>query len=621
VRIRYEIARDGVMEDVELPFVVGVLADLSGRPAVRLPPLQERPFVEIRRDNFNTVLATYSPGLVLSVPDNLSEGQDALDVRLRFQSLADFGPDAIVTQVEPLRALLEARGAAAVPAEADRRLSAQLRAILHHPDFQRLEAAWRGLHYLVMNTESRSDLHIRVLSCTREELLADQRQAHTFEQSLLFQKVHEGPYRMRCGVPFGLLVGDFEFGADGEDIVLLQRIAAVAATSLAPFVAAASPTMFGIDRFTELADRRDLAPKFDVVEHARWQSFRDSEDSRYVALTVPRVLGRLPYGPTSVPGKGFNFEESAEGNHHDQYLWMSAAWTYAFRVTDAYARYGWFAATRGVEAGGKVEGLPTRADPTQDGAEARTGPTEVAIDDYGEYVLSTLGFLPLIPARNHDFAVFMGARSCQRPRVYDSPEATASAELSAQLNLLLCVSRFGHYLKIMARDSFRRFVEVRDLETWLNRWIKQYVIAGPEGLPLAGWAKKPVLDARIDLREITNCPGHYEIVVYLRPGYQCYSPVLTQRLTTSMRLVTMVPGDATFRPAPIDRAWLHWHDGTVARLAQTIREHRRFEELPVLADALEDAGCTDERILGHLREAFGNHDCGCWIVDALLEGT
>jgi type VI secretion system protein ImpC len=293
--------------------------------------------------------------------------------------------------------------------------------------------------------------------------------------------------------------------------------------------------MFNMDRFTELANPRDLSMIFESVDYAKWKSFRESEDSRYVALTMPRVLGRLPYGPEFTPVERFNFEESVDGKNHDKYLWMNAAWTYASRVTDAFAQHGWFAATRGVEGGGKVEGLPVHTFPTDDGAVAMKCPTEIAITDRREYELSNLGFLPLIHAKNHDFAVFMGAQSCQKPKVYDTPDATASAELSSKFNLLMCVSRFSHYLKVMARDKIGSFMEVRDCEVWLNRWIQQYVISNPDSAGPETRAKKPLQDARIDVREVAGRPGHYEAVAYLRPHFQL------ETLTTSMRLVASVP--------------------------------------------------------------------------------
>jgi type VI secretion system protein ImpC len=419
--------------------------------------------------------------------------------------------------------------------EIDKKLSGQLNEIMHHPDLQKLEGTWRGLKYLIDQSETGTTLKIRVMNATKKDLLQDFRRANDFDQSTLFKKVYEDEFGVLGGHPYGMLVGDYEFGRGSEDMTLLSQMSKIAAAAHAPFISASSPKMFNMDRFTELANPRDLAMIFDSVEHAQWKSFRESEDSRYVALTMPRVLARLPYGPEFTPVERFNFEEAVDGKNHDKYLWMNAAWAYASRITDAFAQHGWFAASRGVEGGGKVEGLPVHTFPTDEGAVAMKCPTEIAISDRREYELSNLGFLPVLHCKNRDFAVFMGAQSCQKAKVYDTPEATASADLSTKINLLLCVSRFSHYLKVMARDKIGSFMEVKDCETWLNRWIKQYVVANPESLGPEGKAKKPLCDARVDVREVAGRPGHYEAVAYLRPHFQL------ETLTTSMRLVASVP--------------------------------------------------------------------------------
>ena len=274
-----------------------------------------------------------------------------------------------------------------------------------------------------------------------------------------------------------MLVGDYEFGRSAEDINLLKMISGVAAMAHAPFVSNASPKLFNFESFTELANPRDLAKIFEGVEYAPWRSFRESEDSRYVALTMPRVLGRLPYGQDFKRVTEFNFEEQVDGKEHNNYMWMGAAWAYAARITDAFAQWGWMARTRGVEGGGKVEGLPVHTFPTDDGDVAMKCPTEIAISDRREFELSNLGFLPLLHSKGSDFAVFMGAQSCQKPKTYFDPAANSNAELSAKFNLLLCTSRFAHYLKVMARDKIGSFMEVGDCASWLNNWIQNYVRA------------------------------------------------------------------------------------------------------------------------------------------------
>src|SRR5262249_30468848 len=387
-------------------------------------------------------------------------------------------------------------------AEIDKKLSAQLNEVMHHPDFQRLESTWRGLHYLVQQTETGDHLKIRVLNVNKRDLFKDLEKAVEFDQSALFKKVYEEEYGQLGGEPYGMLVGDYEFSRQAEDVSLLKMISNVAAAAHAPFVAAASPKLFNFDRFTELTAPRDLAKIFDSVEYASWKSFRESEDSRYAALTLPHVLGRLPYGKGFKRVGAFNFEEFVDGKDHDKYLWMNAAWAYAARITDAYAKHGWMAATRGVEGGGKVEGLPVHTFPTDDGGVAMKCPTEIAISDRREFELSNLGFLPLLHSKNRDFAVFMGAQSCQKPQAYFEADANANAELSAKFNYIMCVSRFAHYLKVMARDKIGSFMEVKDCERWLNDWINNYVIANPENAGDEAKARAPLADARIEVREV-----------------------------------------------------------------------------------------------------------------------
>src|SRR6266851_8874320 len=422
--------------------------------------------------------------------------------------------------------------------EIDKKLSGQLNEVMHQPEFQKLESTWRGLHYLVDKSETGETLKLRVLNVSKRDLFKDLEKAVEFDQSTLFKKVYEEEYGQLGGQPYGMLVGDYEFSRHPEDVSLLKMISNVAAASHAPFVAAAGAKLFNFDRFTELTAPRDLAKIFESVEYASWKSFRESEDSRYVALTLPHVLGRLPYGANFKKVDQFNFEEFVDGKDHDKYLWMNAAWAYGARITDAVAKYGWMARSRGVEGGGKVEGLPVHTFPTDDGDVAMKCPTEIAISDRREFELSNLGFLPLLHSKNRDFAVFMGAQSCQKPKQYFEPDANANAELSAKYNYILCVSRFAHYLKVMARDKIGSFMEVKDCENWLNKWIKNYVVANPQDAGDETKAKKPLSDARVEVREVKGKPGWYEAIAYLRPHFQL------ETLSTSMRLVAEVPKKA-----------------------------------------------------------------------------
>lgn len=419
-------------------------------------------------------------------------------------------------------------------AELDKKISDQLNEVMHSEKFQTLESTWRGLHYLVHESETGTSLKIRVMNATKHDLLKDLETAVEFDQSAIFKKIYEEEYGQLGGQPYGLLIGDYEFSRRPEDINLLKLMSNVAAAAHAPLISAASPSLFNLDSFSDLPNPRDLAKIFEGATHTSWRSFRDSEDSRYVALTLPHVLGRLPYGEEFKKVEEFNFEEAVDGKDYTKYLWMNAAWAYGARITNAFAKYGWFAKVRGVEGGGKVENLPVHTFPTDDGDVAMKCPTEIAISDRREFELSNLGFLPLLHAKNTDYAVFMGAQSCQKPKVYFDDDANANAELSARINFLLCVSRFAHYLKVMARDKIGSNLEVAEAERWLNNWISNYVCdpatAGDETK-----AKCPLADARVEVREVKGKPGWYEAVAWLRPHFQL------ETLEASMRLVAEVP--------------------------------------------------------------------------------
>jgi type VI secretion system protein ImpC len=419
--------------------------------------------------------------------------------------------------------------------EIDKKLSSQLSEIMHAPEFQKLESTWRGLHYLVHQSETGENLKIRVLNATKRELGKDLEKAVEFDQSTLFKKIYEEEYGTLGGQPYGMLMGDYEFGRSAEDVGMLEKMSNLAASAHAPFIAGAGARMFGMDDFTELSKPRDMTKIFDSPDYAQWKSFRESPDSRYVALAMPRVLARLPFGDNFKRIEEFKFEEQVDGTQHDKYLWMNAAWTYAARVTDAFAKDGWFARTRGVEGGGRVEGLPVHTFPTDDGGMAMKCPTEIAITDRREFELSNLGFLPILHSKGSDFAVFMGAQSCQKPKSYFDPAANANAELSAKFNLILNTSRFAHYLKVMARDKIGSFMELGQCSAWLNGWIQNYVVSNPEDVGEAIKAKRPLADAKVEVRAVKGKPGSYEAVAYLRPHYQL------ETLSTSMRLVAEVP--------------------------------------------------------------------------------
>jgi type VI secretion system protein ImpC len=422
-------------------------------------------------------------------------------------------------------------------AQIDHLLSLQLNEILHHPQFQKLEGSWRGLKYLMDNSETGVGLKIRVLNVSKKELLRDIEKAPEFDQSAIFKKVYEEEYGVFGGAPFGALVGDYEFGKHPEDMALLEGMSHVAAQAHAPFVSAASPDLMNLESYQQLDAPRDLAKIFDSTEYAKWKSFRQSEDSRYVALTLPRTLGRLPYGAETKPIDEFVYEEHVDGTDHTKYLWMNASYSLASKMTQSYSMYGMCVAMRGVEGGGLVEGLPTHNFSTDEGDVAMKCPTEVPITDRREKELADLGFVPLVHCKGTDYAAFFSVQSCQKPKVYDTDSANANARLSTQLPYIMAVSRFAHYLKAMMRDKIGSFMSREEADVFLNRWITKYVTPDDSASP-ATKAERPLREARIDVTEVPGKPGCYRAVAFLRPHFQL------DELTVSLRLVADLPAAA-----------------------------------------------------------------------------
>jgi type VI secretion system protein ImpC len=426
-------------------------------------------------------------------------------------------------------------------AEIDSKISEQLAAVMHAPEFSRLEGTWRGLNHLVMNTETSSMLKIRVLDVRKRELFKDFDKAVEFDQSQLFKKLYTNEFGMPGGQPYGAIIGDFEFTNHPEDVELLRHVAGVSAAAFAPFLSAASPKLFGFDNWTELNKPRDLEKIFDQTEYVNWRSYRDRDDARFVALTMPRALARLPYGSRTKPVDEFNFEEApvdASGAlraaAHDSYCWMNAAYVLGARMTDAFSKYGWCTAIRGVEGGGKVENLPTYIFTSDEGDSDMKCPTEVPIPDRRDGELSRLGFLPLCHYKNENYAAFFGAQTTQKPKKYDRMDANANAEISARLPYIMATSRFAHYLKVMGRDKIGAFMEASDVEAWLNRWIINYVSANPEaGQEIK--AKYPLAAAKVEVKEVPGMPGSYNAVAWLRPWLQM------EELTAALRLVARIP--------------------------------------------------------------------------------
>lgn len=422
-------------------------------------------------------------------------------------------------------------------ADIDALITKQLNAIMHHDDFQKLEGSWRGLQYLVMQSETSPMLKLRVLNVSKNDLRRDLERAVEFDQSALFKKVYEEEYGTFGGAPYGALIGDYEFGRHPQDLSLLEQLSHVAAAAHAPFLGAASPNMFNLDSFSDIGVPRDLSKIFDTVEYAKWKSFRESEDARFVGLTLPRTLSRLPYGPDTVPVEGFNFKEDVDGTDHSKYLWSNAAYSLGARITDSFAKYGWTVAIRGVENGGLVEGLPTHTFATDDGEVALKCPTEIAITDRREKELSDLGFIPLVHCKGRDFAAFFATQSAQKATKYDTDAANANARLSTQLQYIMATSRFAHFMKVIMRDKVGSFMTRGECETFLNRWINNYVV-DPKNVGQEEKARRPLSEARIDVAEIPGKPGCYRAVAFMKPHF------MLDELTISMRLVADLPPPA-----------------------------------------------------------------------------
>ncbi|MDR2781825.1 MAG: type VI secretion system contractile sheath large subunit [Holosporaceae bacterium] len=677
VQITYDVEIGNAIVMKELPFVMGVMADLSGMPVNALPPIKLRKFVEVDRDNLPDFMVSINPRLAIQVKSTLGDGSETLNTELFFKHMDDFNPINIAKQVPKLNKIYQSRvklndlvvkmegndplqqciqdivadsnlkamlksqidavlkankqtvtaafsttqpagdakdaadspkdngappaggaptgGGDAPPptppvreilkemfvqgklakepsAEVyacsillellakieetkvtiiknplafvekavfniDAKLSAQINEILHNLAFQELEGLWRALHYLIMNTETSTQLKIRIMNISKKDLLDDLENAVEFDQSQLFKKVYEEEYGTFGGHPYSCLIGGYEFTRHPQDIALLEKISNVAAAAHAPFVAAAHPKMFDMESFTHLAGPRDISKIFESTEMIKWRSFRDSEDSRYVALVLPRVLMRLPYGPDTLPVDGMNYVESIDGTDNSQFCWGNASFILGQRIGYAVSLYKWPAAIRGVEGGGLVEGLPAYTFKTTDGDIALKCPTEIAITDRREKELTDMGFLAVCHSKGTDFAAFFGGQTTQKPKVYNTDDANANAALSARLPYLLAASRFAHYIKSIMRDKIGSFLTKDNVSTYLNNWIASYVLlndAASQELK----ARFPLREARVDVFDVPGKPGSYKATIFLRPHFQL------EELTASIRLVANLPPPA-----------------------------------------------------------------------------
>ncbi|ASP39822.1 type VI secretion system-associated protein [Bacterioplanes sanyensis] len=632
VHITYDVEIGNAIVQRELPLIVGILADLSGNPKDPLPPLKEREFVDIDRDNFDSVMEGINPRLTMKVKDVLADKDDATtNIELFFGSIDDFSPlplvqripvtaklyqgrihlrdflakldgndalDDLMTQllgdealqkevtgvydgaedlsaVEPsdfMKKLMDEGGMVLDESqrpyalsligqfaldilsdnskqkegdaadrmndrisEIDNLLTQQINLVMHEEGFQQLESSWRGLHYLVMNTETSTHLKLRLLNVSKRDLLKDLQKASEFDQSALFKKVYEEEFGTYGGDPFSVLLGDYEFGRHPEDVELLEKISGVAAAAHAPFISAAYAKLFDLQDYFRLSQPRDLSKIFESAELIKWRSFRDSEDSRYVSLTLPKVLLRLPYGPETVVVEGFDFHEDVDGTDASRYLWGNPAFILGQRITNAFSKHGWLAAIRGVEGGGLVEGLPAHTFKTAAGDVRLTCPTQVAITDRREKELNDLGFMAILHCKGTDKAAFFGGQTTNNPKKYNTDEANANARTSAMLPYVLNASRFAHYIKVIMRDKIGSFLTKDNVSDYLNTWIANYVLID-DGAANEIKARYPLREARIDVTDVPGKPGSYKAIVFLKPHFQL------EELSTSIRLVADIPG-------------------------------------------------------------------------------
>ena len=419
----------------------------------------------------------------------------------------------------------------------DRKLSEQVNLIMHHEDFQKLESAWRGLHYLVNNTESDESLKIRVMNVSKAELgkTLKRYKGTAWDQSPLFKKIYEAEFGQLGGEPFGCFVGDYHFDQSPPDVELLGEMSKIAAAAHAPFLTGTSPKLFQMETWQELANPRDLTKIFQTPEYAGWRSLRESDDSRYLGLAMPRFLSRQPYGAYTNPVEEFDFEEDTGDGDHSKYAWSNAAYAMAVNVNRSFKLYGWCSSIRGIESGGAVEGLPTHTFPTDDGGVDMKCPTEISISDRREAELAKAGLMPLIHRKNSDFAAFIGAQSLHKPAEYDDPDATANANLGARLPYLFATCRFAHYLKCMVRDKVGSFSSAESMQSYLSRWINNFVDGDPTNSSESDKAQRPLSAAEVIVEEVEGNPGYYTSKFFLRPHYQL------EGLSVSLRLVSKLP--------------------------------------------------------------------------------
>lgn len=416
-------------------------------------------------------------------------------------------------------------------AEIDKKLSLQVDEILHHPKVQKLESTWRSLKFLIDHTDFRENIKIEILNVSKEDLADDFEDAPEITQSGLYKTIYTDEFGQFGGTPYGAMIGNFEFGHTAPDMELLQNVAKISAMSHAPFISGVSAKMFGIDSYTELPNLKDLKAIFEGPEYVKWQSFRESEDARYVGLTAPRFLLRLPYGPDTKPVKEFNYTEDVSADHED-YLWGNTAFAFASRLTDSFAKYRWMANIIGPQSGGAVEDLPVHLYESMGAIQSKI-PTEVLVSDRREFELSEEGFISLTMRKGSDNATFFSANSAQKPKFFgiskEGKEAELNYKLGTQLPYMFVINRLAHYIKVIQRENIGSWKERVDLERELNTWIRQYVADMDNPQPGVR-SRRPLRMAAIEVEDVEGEPGWYKVGMKVRPHFKYMGAYFTLSL-------------------------------------------------------------------------------------------
>ena len=449
-------------------------------------------------------------------------------------SVTKKGVEALIAQLlEPGREMPKISKAVVddMIAEIDKKLSLQLDAIMHNSEFQKLESAWRSLKYLVDKTDFRENIKLEILNVGKDDLLENFEDSPEIPKSGLYKTVYTAEYGQFGGQPYAAMIGNYEFGSGPQDIKLLQYVASVAAMAHAPFIAAVGPSMFGLDDFNGLPQLKDLKSIFEGPQYIKWQTFRQSEDARYVGLALPRFLLRLPFGPNTEPIKAFNYEEDVSASH-DDYLWGNAAFTFASRLTDSFAKYRWCANIIGPKGGGTVEDLPLHQYEAMGAIQTKI-PTEVLISERREYELAEEGFIGLTMRKGSDNAAFFSANSVQKPKFFgiskEGKEAELNYKLGLQLPYMFVINRMAHYLKVIQRENIGTWKERADLEKELNTWITQYVV-NMDNPAQEVRSRRPLRQAQVTVEDVEGEPGWYRVGLKVRPHFKYMGAFFTLSL-------------------------------------------------------------------------------------------